>query len=65
MPGMNIRGAFETLPEATFRRVMDVHYMHTVIAAQAVYPGMAARKRGRIITISSQLVFKGAPGIVP
>jgi 3-oxoacyl-[acyl-carrier protein] reductase len=39
--------------------------MHTVIAAQAVYPGMVARRRGRIITISSQLAFKGAPGIVP
>ena len=63
--GINLRGAFETLPEETFRRVMDVHYMHTVTAAQAVYPGMAARKRGRIITISSQLVFKGAPNIVP
>ncbi|MEO3472833.1 SDR family NAD(P)-dependent oxidoreductase [Roseomonas sp. CAU 1739] len=63
--GMNMRGPFETLPEETFRRVMDVHYMHTVIAAQAVYPGMVARGRGRIITISSQLAFKGAPGIVP
>jgi 3-oxoacyl-[acyl-carrier protein] reductase len=63
--GINLRGAFETLPEATFRRVMDVHFMHTVTAAQAVYPGMVARRRGRIITISSQLVFKGAPNIVP
>lgn len=63
--GLNIRGPFETLPEATFRGVMDVHFMHTVNAAQAVLPGMMARKRGRIITISSQLVFKGAPNIVP
>lgn len=63
--GMNIRGPFETLPEATFRRVMDVHFMHTVAAAQAVYPGMKARGRGRIITLSSQLAFKGAPLLTP
>jgi len=63
--GINLRGPFETLPEAVFRRVMDVHLMHTVIAAQAVYPGMRARGRGRIITLSSQLAFKGAPGLTP
>ena len=63
--GMNLRGPFETLPEETFRRILDVHLMHTVIAAQAVYPGMAERGRGRIITISSQLAFKGAANLTP
>ena len=63
--GINIRGAFETLTEETIRRILDVHVVHTAIAAQAVYPGMVARGRGRIITISSQLAFKGAAGIVP
>ena len=62
---MNMRGPFETLPEATFRRIFDVHVMHTIVAAQAVYPGMAARGRGRIITISSQLAFKGSPNLTP
>ena len=63
--GINLRGPFEALPEETFRRVMDVHYMHTVVAAQAVYPGMVARRRGRIITISSQLAFNGAMELAP
>lgn len=63
--GMNLRGPFETLPEATFRRIFDVHVMHTVTAAQAVYPGMVGRGRGRIITISSQLAFKGAANLTP
>ncbi len=63
--GINLRGPFETLPEETFRRILDVHVMHTVAAAQAVYPGMAARGRGRIITISSQLAFKGSPNLTP
>lgn len=63
--GMNLRGPFETLPEESFRRILAVHLMHTVTAAQAVYPGMAARGRGRIITVSSQLAFKGAPNLTP
>lgn len=63
--GINIRGPFETLPEDVFRRLLDVHVMHTVIAAQAVYPGMVARRRGRIITIASQLALKGAAQLVP
>lgn len=63
--GINLRGPFETLPEATYRRIMDVHFMHTVVAAQAVYPGMAERGRGRIITLSSQLAFKGAANLTP
>jgi 3-oxoacyl-[acyl-carrier protein] reductase len=63
--GMNIRGAFEALDEAVFDRMLAVHLMGTVTACRAVYPGMAARGRGRIITISSQLVFKGGTGIAP
>lgn len=63
--GMNLRGPCETLPEDTFRRIMEVHFMHTVIAAQAVLPGMKARRRGRIITLSSQLAFKGAANLTP
>ncbi|MBR0680301.1 SDR family oxidoreductase [Roseomonas eburnea] len=63
--GINLRGAFENLSEETFRRLLDVHLMHTVIAAQAVYPGMAERGRGRIITVSSQLAFKGSPNLTP
>ena len=63
--GMNLRGPFETLPEATFRRILDVHLMHTIVAAQAVYPGMVARGRGRIITIASQLAFKGSANLSP
>jgi 3-oxoacyl-[acyl-carrier protein] reductase len=63
--GMNLRGPFESLPESTFRRIFDVHVMHTIIAAQAVYPGMLARGRGRIITIASQLAFKGSVNLTP
>jgi 3-oxoacyl-[acyl-carrier protein] reductase len=63
--GLNIRGAFETLTEADFDRVMDVHIKGMFLMAQAVYPAMCARGSGRIINIASQLAFKGSPMLTP
>jgi 3-oxoacyl-[acyl-carrier protein] reductase len=63
--GLNLRGPIEAVTEAMFDRVMDVHVKASFFAAQAVWDGMAARGRGRIITTASQLGFKGAPNIVP
>ena len=63
--GMNIRGEFTALDDAAFDRVMAVHVRAAWVASQAVWPGMSARGRGRIITTASQLAFKGAAGIVP
>jgi 3-oxoacyl-[acyl-carrier protein] reductase len=63
--GLNIRGPFETITEEQFDRVMSVHVRASFFCAQAVWPAMARRGRGRIITIASQLAFKGAPNIVP
>ena len=63
--GLNIRGPFETLAESDLDRVLAVHLKGSFAAAQAVYPGMAARGRGRIINIASQLAFKGSPNLTP
>jgi 3-oxoacyl-[acyl-carrier protein] reductase len=63
--GLNLRGSIEAVTEDMFDRVMSVHVRASFFAAKAVWPGMAARKRGRIITTASQLALKGAPGIVP
>jgi 3-oxoacyl-[acyl-carrier protein] reductase len=63
--GLNLRGPIEAVTEAMFDRVMDVHVKASFFAAQAVWPGMVARGRGRIITTASQLGLKGAPNIVP
>ncbi|MBU8537771.1 SDR family NAD(P)-dependent oxidoreductase [Falsiroseomonas tokyonensis] len=63
--GLNIRGAIETITEEMYDRVLDVHVKASFFAAQAVWAGMAARGRGRIITTASQLGLKGAPNIVP
>jgi 3-oxoacyl-[acyl-carrier protein] reductase len=63
--GLNLRGPIGAVTEAMFDRVMDVHVKASFFAAQAVWDGMAARGRGRIITTASQLGLKGAPNIVP
>jgi 3-oxoacyl-[acyl-carrier protein] reductase len=63
--GINLRGPIGTITEAMFDRVLDIHVKASFFAAQAVWPGMAARGRGRIITTASQLGLKGAANIVP
>jgi 3-oxoacyl-[acyl-carrier protein] reductase len=63
--GLNLRGPFETITEEMYDRVMAVHVRASFFAAQAVWPGMMARRRGRIITTASQLAFKGGLNIVP
>ncbi len=63
--GMNLRGPIEEVTEEMFDRMMAVHVRASFFAAKAVWPGMAARGRGRVITTASQLAFKGAAGIVP
>ena len=62
--GINIRKPFESVTEEDYDRVIDVHVKGMFFMAQAVYPGMVARRRGRIINIASQLGLKGAPGAV-
>jgi 3-oxoacyl-[acyl-carrier protein] reductase len=63
--GLNLRGTIESITEEMFDRVMSVHVRASFFAAQAVWAGMAARGRGRIVTTASQLAFKGGAGIVP
>jgi 3-oxoacyl-[acyl-carrier protein] reductase len=63
--GINIRGPFDTLSDDDFDRVMAIHVKAAWVAAQAVWPGMSARRRGRIIVTASQLAMKGGVNIVP
>jgi 3-oxoacyl-[acyl-carrier protein] reductase len=46
-----------------FDRMIAVHLRGTLLAVQAVLPGMIARGSGRIITISSQLAYIGTTGL--
>ena len=55
---------FEDMPVEDFERMMAVHVRGTFVMTQAVYPGMVARRWGRIINISSMLAHRGAVGMV-
>jgi NAD(P)-dependent dehydrogenase (short-subunit alcohol dehydrogenase family) len=46
-------GPFESYPEASFDRVMDVNVKGTLLCCQAVGARMAAERRGSIVNVSS------------
>jgi 3-oxoacyl-[acyl-carrier protein] reductase len=46
-----------------FDWMIDVHLRATFVLSQLAYVGMKARGFGRIINISSNLAYKGAPGL--
>jgi 3-oxoacyl-[acyl-carrier protein] reductase len=54
---------FEAIRPDSLDRMLDVHVKASFRAAQQVYPGMRERRWGRIINITSQLAYKGAPGL--
>lgn len=59
--GHNITEAFVEISEESFSRMLDVHVKGTFFMAQTVYRDMVKRGSGRIINITSQLAYKGAP----
>ena len=59
------RNPFEGVTEEVYDRVIDVHVKGMFFMAQAVYAGMVARGRGKIINLASQLALKGGPDITP
>ena len=59
--GHNITEAFEEISEESFERMLNVHVKGTFFMCQAVYKDMKSRGTGRIINITSQLAYKGAP----
>lgn len=59
--GHNITEAFEDISEESFDRMLSVHVKGTFFMTQAVYRAMLKRGSGRIINVTSQLAYKGAP----
>ena len=59
--GHNITENFEDISEESFERMLNVHVKGTFFMTQAVYRDMIKRGSGRIINITSQLAYKGAP----
>ena len=59
--GHNITEPFEDISETSFERMLNVHVKGTFFMTQSVYGDMKRRGNGRIINITSQLAYKGAP----
>jgi NAD(P)-dependent dehydrogenase (short-subunit alcohol dehydrogenase family) len=51
--GILVRGPAEALAPADFRAVVDVNLTGAFLCARAVIPGMKARRRGRIVNVTS------------
>ncbi|SNB73119.1 3-oxoacyl-[acyl-carrier protein] reductase [Arboricoccus pini] len=54
---------FEDITVEAFDRMIGVHLRGTFLVTRKFYPAMAERGWGRIINVSSQLAYKGAPGL--
>ncbi len=54
---------FVGLSVAEWDRMIAVHLRGTFLVTQAFFQGMIERHDGRVINISSQLAYKGAPGL--
>ena len=51
--GILVRGLAEETSPAAFREVLDVNLTGAFLCARAVIPGMKARRRGRIVNMTS------------
>jgi NAD(P)-dependent dehydrogenase (short-subunit alcohol dehydrogenase family) len=51
--GILVRGLAEEISPAAFREVLDVNLTGAFLCARAVIPGMKARRRGRIVNVTS------------
>ena len=59
--GVAAGGAFEDLPDAELRRVMETNFFGILELTRTLLPTFRAQRRGRIIIISSEAAFAGQP----
>ena len=55
---------FSDIPVDEWDRVMAVNLRGIFLCSRAVVPYMKERKKGRIINIASNTIFKGTPGLI-
>ena len=59
--GVAAGGAFEDMPEAELRRVMDTNFFGVLALTRALLPTFRAQRSGRILIVSSEFGFTGQP----
>jgi NAD(P)-dependent dehydrogenase (short-subunit alcohol dehydrogenase family) len=61
--GVSAGGAFEDLPDREVRRILETNFFGVLALTRAVLPAMRARRRGRVVVVSSNGAFSGSPGL--
>ncbi len=59
--GVAAAGAMEDIPEVELRRVMDTNFFGVLALTRALLPTFRARRRGRIVIVTSEAAFVGQP----
>jgi NAD(P)-dependent dehydrogenase (short-subunit alcohol dehydrogenase family) len=59
--GVAAAGAFEDLPEAELRRVLETNFWGVLALTRALLPTFRAQRRGRIVVVSSNSAYAGEP----
>ncbi len=59
--GVAAGGAFEDLPDADLRRVMETNFWGVLELTRALLPTFRAQRAGRIVIVSSESAFAGQP----
>lgn len=63
--GVGSGGAFEDIPLATFKQVMDINFHGILHSCKTFVPVLLAQRAGLIINISSVAAFAAAPTMSP
>lgn len=59
--GVAVGGAFEDVPEAEARRVMETNFWGVLRLTRALLPSFRAQRHGRIVIVSSNSAYAGEP----
>lgn len=60
--GVAAGGAFEDIPDADLRRVMETNFFGVMTLTRALLPTFRKQRSGRIVIMSSESAFNGQPG---
>lgn len=60
--GVAVGGAFEDVPDAQSRHVMETNFFGVVALTRTLMPTFRSQRHGRVLIVSSDAAFMGQPG---